>query len=57
MGVVAQAVAQFAITYLPVMNTVFQTAPLGTGGWLRIFGIAVLVSLAVAVEKRLRARK
>ena len=56
-GVTAQAVAQLAITYLPVMNTVFQTVPLDAGGWLRIFGIAILVSLAVAVEKRLRARK
>ncbi len=56
-GVATQAVAQLAITYLPVMNTVFQTAPLDAGGWLRIFGSAILVSLAVAVEKRLRARK
>ncbi|HEY9263123.1 MAG TPA: HAD-IC family P-type ATPase, partial [Mycobacterium sp.] len=56
-GVTTQALAQLAITYLPVMNTVFETAPLDAGGWVRIFGIAFLVSLAVAAEKRLRARK
>ena len=38
LGVTAQAVAQLAITYLPVMNTVFGTAPIGVGAWLRIFG-------------------
>ena len=56
-GVAAQALAQLAITYLPGMNAVFQTAPLDGGGWLRIFAIAVLVSVAVAVEKWLRTRK
>jgi len=55
-GVATQAVAQLAITYLPAMNTVFQTAPLDGGAWLRIFGIALLVSLAVAGEKWLRRR-
>lgn len=55
-GVVTQAVAQLLITYLPVMNTVFQTAPLDFGGWLRIFAIAVVVSVVVGAEKWLRAR-
>ncbi|CAN5462476.1 cation-transporting P-type ATPase [soil metagenome] len=56
-GVATQALAQLALTYLPAMNTVFQTAPLTVEGWLRIFAIAILVSLAVAAEKWLRARK
>ena len=55
-GVAVQAVAQIAITYLPVMNTIFDTAPLEAEVWLRIFGIAVVVSLVVAAEKWLRAR-
>ena len=55
-GVAVQAVAQIAITYLPVMNTIFDTAPLQAEVWLRIFGIAVVVSLVVAAEKWLRAR-
>ena len=55
-GVAVQALAQIAITYLPVMNTIFDTAPLQAEVWLRIFGIAVVVSLVVAAEKWLRAR-
>ncbi len=56
LGVTAQAVAQLAITYLPVMNTVFSTAPIGFGAWLRIFGIAVAASGVVALDKWLRGR-
>ncbi|WP_206511804.1 HAD-IC family P-type ATPase [Rhodococcus sp. BGS-1C] len=56
-GVATQAVAQLAITYLPFMNTIFQTAPLDAGAWLRIFAIAVVVSLAVGVDKSLGARR
>nr|MCH9730759.1 HAD-IC family P-type ATPase [Actinomycetes bacterium] len=56
-GVAGQAIAQLAITYLPAMNTVFQTAPLAIGTWLRIVGLAAVISLAVAAEKWLRARK
>ncbi len=56
-GVAAQGVAQLGITYLPFMNTVFETAPLDVGGWLRIFAIAVVVSLVVGAEKWLRVRR
>lgn len=56
-GVGVQAMAQLAITYLPAMNLVFQTAPLDAGSWLRIFGIAVAISLVVAAEKWIRARR
>ncbi|NVN49800.1 HAD-IC family P-type ATPase [Mycolicibacterium hippocampi] len=56
-GVATQAILQLAITYLPAMNTVFQTAPLDVGVWLRILAIAVVVSVAVGAEKWLRARR
>ena len=56
-GVATQAIAQLAITYLPAMNLVFQTAPLDAGAWPRIIGVAGVISLAVAGEKWLRARK
>lgn len=55
MGVAVQAIAQLAITYVPAMNTVFETAPLDIGTWLRIFAVAALTSLAVALEKWVRA--
>ncbi|HWM02553.1 MAG TPA: cation-transporting P-type ATPase [Actinophytocola sp.] len=53
-GVTVQAIGQLAITYLPAMNTVFGTAPIGGEVWLRILAIAVVASLVVAVDKRLR---
>ena len=56
LGVGVQALAQIAITYLPAMNTVFQTVPLGLGSWLWIFAIAAGISVVVGAEKWVRAR-
>ncbi|APU20126.1 cation-transporting P-type ATPase [Actinoalloteichus sp. GBA129-24] len=53
-GVIVQAIGQLAITYLPVMNTIFDTAPISGDVWLRILTIAVAASLIVAADKRLR---
>lgn len=53
-GVTTQAVGQLAITYVPFMNTVFQTAPIGVGVWLRILAVATLASVVVSVDKRVR---
>ncbi|MDS1272326.1 cation transporting ATPase C-terminal domain-containing protein [Lipingzhangella sp. LS1_29] len=53
-GVTAQLLCQLAITYVPVMNSVFGTAPLSVGVWLQILAIAVLTVPVVAVAKRLQ---
>jgi cation-transporting ATPase F len=58
-GVGLQALGQLAITYLPVMNTLFQTEPLGGDSWLRILVVAVIASAVVSLDKvrvRLRSR-
>lgn len=55
-GVAVQALAQLLLTYVPVMNTVFGTAPLSIDAWLRILGIALLASLVIGVEKTVRHR-
>jgi cation-transporting ATPase F len=52
-GVGAQAIGQLAITYLPTMNSVFRTAPIGGAAWLRIFAIAAAATVVVAIHKRL----
>lgn len=57
LGVLVQAAGQLAITYLPLMNELFHTAPITAEAWLRILGIAVLASLVVAVDKRFRRRE
>ncbi|TIC87887.1 HAD family hydrolase [Nocardioides sp. GY 10113] len=51
-GVATQAVGQLALTYLPAMNALFHTAPIGWEAWLRILLVATLASLVVAMDKR-----
>ncbi len=53
-GLIVQAIGQLAITYLPVMNDAFQTAPIEASVWLRIFALAAATSLVVAIDKRVR---
>lgn len=53
-GVTVQLLAQLALTYLPAMNTVFGTEPIGADTWLRILAIATLATAVVAVDKRVR---
>jgi cation-transporting ATPase F len=53
-GVTVQALGQLAITYVPFMNTVFQTAPIAVGAWGRILVIATAATVVVAIDKRLR---
>ena len=52
-GVLVQTLAQIALTYLPVMNRLFQTAPIGLDAWLRILAVSLLTVILVGVEKRL----
>jgi cation-transporting ATPase F len=54
LGVTTQAIGQLALTYLPAMNSVFHTAPIGWDAWLRIVAIAFAANLVVSIEKTLR---
>jgi len=47
-GVTAQVAGQLALTYLPVMNRLFQTAPITGGAWLRILILALAANLLLA---------
>jgi cation-transporting ATPase F len=53
LGVAVQAVGQMALTYLPVMNTLFGTAPIGVETWLRILAVGLLAWVVVTVDKHL----
>jgi cation-transporting ATPase F len=53
-GVTVQAAGQLAITYLPAMNELFDTAPIPAEAWLRILAVALVASVVVAIHKRLR---
>ncbi|HXZ75415.1 MAG TPA: cation transporting ATPase C-terminal domain-containing protein, partial [Streptosporangiaceae bacterium] len=40
-GITIQLAGQLAITYLPAMTHLFQTAPITPAAWLRILGLAL----------------
>ena len=48
---------QLAFTYLPFMNRLFGSAPIGLMAWAEIMAVAVLAFLAVEFEKSMRMRK
>ncbi len=56
-GLGSMAALQLTLTYLPVMNRLFQTAPIGLAEWAEIIAVAVLCSLLIGTEKRLSASK
>ena len=55
-GVAFVIVAQLAFTYLPFMQRVFATRPIGLADGALIIGVGVALFLCVEVEKRILAR-
>jgi len=53
-GVVGTILVQLAFTYTPLMNHLFHTAPISAASWGRILAVAILVFLAVELEKWIR---
>ncbi len=53
-GVAVQVAGQAAITYLPVMNDLFGTAPIGAASWLRILALSCGLAAVLAADKRIR---
>ena len=51
-GMVTMFVLQLGLTYLPVANRVFDTAPIGWLAWGQIMVAALVSSVVVALEKR-----
>jgi magnesium-transporting ATPase (P-type) len=56
-GIVAMIGAQLAFTYLPVMNWLFHTAPIGWMDWLHIVAVGLVIYLVIGVEKAWRLRR
>jgi cation-transporting P-type ATPase F len=54
LGVVTMAALQLLFTYLPLMNRVFQSAPIGPLEWLGVAGASAFAYGVVGIEKRLR---
>jgi cation-transporting P-type ATPase F len=53
-GCAGMIAAQLLFTYLPLMNRLFHTAPLGLGAWATIIGIAATAFGVVEFEKWVR---
>jgi len=53
-GSLAMLATQLLFTYAPVMNKLFQTAPISGESWLRIVGVAAIVFVVVEIEKWMR---
>lgn len=56
-GIVAMMGAQLLLTYLPVMNWLFHTAPIGWMDWLHILLAGLLIYLVIGAEKAWRLRR
>jgi magnesium-transporting ATPase (P-type) len=50
------ALLQLAFTYLPPMQRLFGTAPIGADEWVRIVAVAAVLFVLVEAEKALRRR-
>jgi magnesium-transporting ATPase (P-type) len=55
-GILAMSLAQLALTYVPVMNKLFHTAPIPAISWLHIGAVAFAAFAAVELEKLIRLR-
>ncbi|HYG77665.1 MAG TPA: cation-transporting P-type ATPase [Planctomycetota bacterium] len=53
-GALTMILAQLAFTYVPLMNRLFQTAPISPESWLRILLVAAAVFSVVEIEKWIR---
>ena len=47
---------QLAFTYVPAMNVLFHSAPVGFGSWLRVLGVVLVIHTVVEFEKWLVSR-
>ncbi|MDH4027643.1 MAG: cation-transporting P-type ATPase [Nitrospirota bacterium] len=55
-GATIMVILQLMFTYLPAMNLMFHSAPIGLSSWGRILTVSVFASLVVGLEKWLLRR-
>jgi len=53
-GITAMMLAQAALIYLPAMNWLFHTVPIGLDEWLLAIGSGLVIYLVVGMEKMIR---
>jgi cation-transporting P-type ATPase F len=55
-GFVISVFLQLAFTYVPFMNVLFGSAPIGILPWIKIIGVSILAFVVIEIEKWLRNR-
>jgi cation-transporting ATPase F len=55
-GIAIMIGLQLLFTFVPFMQVIFQTGPMGLQGWLGVTALGIATSLIVGVEKWIRAR-
>jgi magnesium-transporting ATPase (P-type) len=53
-GIFFMIMAQLAFTYLPIMNQLFHTAPIGLNDWLHIITVGLIIHIVIALDKIIR---
>ncbi len=56
-GAFVMFVFQLAYTYLPIMNDLFQSAPISLAAWIRVIIAGIVTYALVEVNKRLQSVK
>jgi len=56
-GIAAMAAAALAFTYVPLMNRLFHTAPIGLLDWVPILAVGMVIYLVIGVEKMNRRKR
>jgi len=54
LGIATMMLSQAALIYLPAMNWLFHTAPIGHDEWLFTLGGGLVIYLAIGTEKLIR---
>jgi Ca2+-transporting ATPase len=55
-GLIASFLAQLAVIYVPALQWVFRTEPIGIDDWFRILTVAFAVIVVVEIDKWIRRR-
>jgi cation-transporting P-type ATPase F len=56
-GILTTLALQALFTYLPAMNSLFHSAPIDVGAWVRILAVGLAIWFVVGLEKWVRSRR
>jgi cation-transporting ATPase F len=56
-GIAGMSVAQLLFTYVPLMNRLFHTAPIGLMDWAHIVAVGLVIYLVIGAEKTFRRHR